>query len=464
MKKTLKSLVEGAIWALMACMAYSCVEKIEQPVAGDQESGLKTCSMIFEGEVIGFSQDGAKPATKAAKSAWEDGDRIYITFYKQDSTKVAGSASYSSARGWSVTYDGTLDKGSDLTCEVRYFVNAPYSNQNYLDLDSGTEIYETMSGTYDYDGSSLTVEASMTPKTGRIRFSGNPGDEIYLYGIATYLKYTGPENAYTFTWRPVKTQVDSSGYTPYIYAFFYNNEARNLAIIGSDSAYTKSCSEDVLKVGESGYMTIPSENYYNNWQSNLKITYNGVEFSMVAVPGHSDGFFLIGETEVTNELYTAVVYGTATTTDPQYPMANVTYENFSSFVTKLSNRTGFEFKIPSLSQWQYASGGGRNSQGYTYSGSDAVDHVAWHSGNSNNELHPVKQKAPNELGVYDMSGNVWEFTSTTRNSWIYSHFYCGGSYFFNYTYCTSQSSGYNNQDHPYGAKDIGLRLLLAIEE
>lgn len=464
MKKTLKSLVEGAIWALMACMAYSCVEKIEQPVAGDQESGLKTCSMIFEGEVIGFSQDGAKPATKAAKSAWEDGDRIYITFYKQDSTKVAGSASYSSTRGWSVTYDGTLAKGTDLACEVRYFVNAPYSNQFYLTLDAHTEVYETLSGTYDYDGNALTVEASMTPKTGRIRFCGSVGDKIYLSGLSTYTKYTASSNAFSSTKSWVKVTVDSTGYTPYVYACF-SDDVRNLGVVGSDFAYTKTCTDDVLKVGESGYMTIPSETFYNNWKSNLIINVDGVEFAMVAVSGHSDGFFLIGETEVTKGLYYKLT-NDASTTNLNYPISNITYDTFKTAVTQLNTITELEFSLPTKDQWQYASRGGSLSQGYTYSGSNDPEEVAWYSGNSSNVVHPVKQLAPNELGIYDMSGNIYEYTTTLGSSYYYySYVRCGGSYTSTAVAVTSDYAIYTSTDSNLNTSSsyYGFRLILTCD-
>lgn len=453
---------------LVTCLAYSCAEKIDNPVDVDHESetGLKTCSMFFEGDVVGFSNGDSKVATKTTKSTWNDGEMIYITFIKDNSAVACGTATYSSTRGWSVTYEGTLSEGTDLRCYVHYFVNAPYSNQNYVTMDPYTESYVTYGGTYDYDGSKLIVKASLSPSTGRIRFSGTPGDEIYVYGLNTYTKYQNPiEGSYggrsTGTKSIVKLKVGADGYTSYIYAGFADT-SRNLGVVGSDFAYTKTCSDEVLKVGESGYMTIPSEEYCNGWKRNLIVTVAGVEFTMIAVPGHSDGFFLIGETEVTNELYSVVVDGKATTTNPQIPVSYKTYDEFLSFVTKLSSRAELKFEIPTKPQWQYAAKGGLKSQGYTYSGSNTQDHVAWYSGNSNGYIHDVKQKSPNELGIYDMSGNVWEFTCSKYSSNTkYSYYYCGGSYATEF--CKSGVSSYDNTDNPYRYYYVGLRLLLTIE-
>lgn len=92
-----------------------------------------------------------------------------------------------------------------------------------------------------------------------------------------------------------------------------------------------------------------------------------------------------------------------------FPIGNVTWYDCIEFVEKLNQLTGLNFSLPTETQWEYAARGGKSSMGYMYSGSDNVGDVAWYDNNSNNKTHSVGAKAPNELGLYDMSGNVYEW-------------------------------------------------------
>ena len=190
---------------------------------------------------------------------------------------------------------------------------------------------------------------------------------------------------------------------------------------------------------------------------------------MIPVAGHTSGFFLIGETEVTRSLYYGVTSSSATTNN-DYPIADVEYDNFYSFISELNYQTNLQFSLPTQSQWQYAAGGGKISQGYTYSGSNNPGDVAWYAGNSNGSTHPVKQLAPNELGIYDMSGNVAEFTSTSYGGSDYSYGssnytsnrYCGGCYnldassikITSYEYMSNGGVSYSDVSY------VGYRLIL----
>lgn len=121
--------------------------------------------------------------------------------------------------------------------------------------------------------------------------------------------------------------------------------------------------------------------------------------------------FYIGETEVTQELWTAVMGGNPSHfKGKNLPLENATWDDCQEFIAILNQKTGMKFRLPEEEEWEFAARGGNKSKGYIYSGSNNIDEVAWYKGNSGKfTTHEVKTKKPNELGIYDMSGNVEEF-------------------------------------------------------
>lgn len=91
------------------------------------------------------------------------------------------------------------------------------------------------------------------------------------------------------------------------------------------------------------------------------------------------------------------------------PVEKVSWNDCQTFIRKLNALTGKNFRLPTEAEWEFAARGGNNSRGYKYSGSDNISSVAWYGDNSGDKTHPVGQKSPNELGIYDMSGNVFEW-------------------------------------------------------
>lgn len=447
----LNKLTFGFLCSICMSMLVACSSQddILDDIQKEEEANQPhTCELVLNVTKSGFDDE---PQSRAA-SGWVNGDKIYLTFTVGSGTSY-GDAVYNNG-SWTVNYYGSLTEGATTKCTAVYFDNPEFESSSVVKITENTGIYEDSNGSYVFNGGTLSVTADLKPKTGRIRFAGTNNDEITVYGISHYTSYDYSNGKFTNSIGALKTKV-SSGYTPYIYGYFSDTEQPRLNVITATSGYTRLLSTSIYKAGDSGYMTIPTETSHNGWQNSVILRVNGIEFTMIPVVSSTQSF-LLAETETTTQLYNAITGSTASSS--QVPKTGLSWDSWNTFISQISTITELDFRMPTVTEWEYASKGGSKSQGYTYSGSNIISNVAWYKGNSNNSVHPVKQLQPNELGFYDMSGNVWEATSTITSS-SYYYYWCGGSYSSSEARCTNSSTYYDSPS--YTVSEGGLRLALS---
>ena len=258
----------------------------------------------------------------------------------------------------------------------------------------------------------------------------------------------------------------------------YNSEFSRLReLLGKSSAPTRT--EEPVK---------PKPNSENV----TTFTVKGVSFNMVYVQGGTFQMgsntgdidekpihnvtlspYKIGQTEVTQELWEAVMGSNPSKfVGLKRPVENVSWKDCQTFISELNRLTGQSFRLPTEAEWEYAARGGVND-GTQYSGSDAIATVAWYGTNSGGETHDVATKVPNRLGIYDMSGNVWEWCQDRYGSRYYKkspnnnptgpssgfdRVNRGGSWNNLATFCRSACRYFNTPSFTFD--DLGMRLAL----
>ena len=183
--------------------------------------------------------------------------------------------------------------------------------------------------------------------------------------------------------------------------------------------------------------------------------------------------FSIGKHEVTQAQWRAVMGSNPSNFKncDQCPVEQVSWEDIQLFLTQLNAKTGKKYRLPTEAEWEYAARGGNQSNGYKYSGSNVLSDVAWFTDNSDSKTHPVGGKRANELGLYDMSGNVWEwcqdwhgaYSSSTQTDPVgaVSGSYRvnrGGSWYSSARFCRVSYRSVSTPTYRYG--NVGFRLAL----
>lgn len=207
--------------------------------------------------------------------------------------------------------------------------------------------------------------------------------------------------------------------------------------------------------------------------ASITINVNGIDFNMIRVDGGtfimgegekshqiSLGSYYIGETPVTQKLWMAVMESNPSHyKGGENPVECVSWNDCQEFIKKLNQKTGQQFRLPTDEEWEFSAKGGCKSRHTQFSGSNKLDEVAWFKENSGGTTHPVKNKKPNELGLYDMNGNVWEWCFDVSELLDIFRVCRGGSYCHDAKCCILTYQGELNLDSR--GYNVGLRLALS---
>jgi len=173
--------------------------------------------------------------------------------------------------------------------------------------------------------------------------------------------------------------------------------------------------------------------------------------------------FKIGKYLITQEQWTTVMSNNPSHFNSKgnetHPVEKVSWDDVQGFIKKLNESTDKNFRLPTEAEWKFAERGGIKSKGHQYAGSDDLDSVAWYHKNSDEKTHPVGAKNPNELGIYDMNGNVFEWCEDIYNENSIGsgnhRMTCGGSWFEK----IDEYRYHKTLPHSLSTNDVGFRLV-----
>lgn len=453
--------VTGLTMCAAACSGEEAIMEIPDteniPVQSENlPAGWKTTAGKMQANLASYEGVTRRVTTEESTDEWPDGSKIYFMI-ESGQKKVPVVAVYSSTFAtWSFCYDASAEIPASGTMKGCYLEGATESSFTEATLSEEGIVYIDAKASYTYQDETFAVTVNLKPSYVRLRFVGMESQGAVFQGM-NYVSHFDAQS-YTFEQEPIikeliaSESVDGKYYTPYVYG--YLNADQKIYLTTGGISYGRTLASGSLQAGESGWMTMPAENYIPKgwsvqtapsladhivWGSGVTdeqktvitqlarnmVYVSGGTFTMGATseqlgansdekPAHTvtltSGYYM-GETEVTQELYQAVMGSNPSSySGTQKPVTNVSWNDCQTFITKLNNLTGLTFRLPTEGEWEYAARGGNKSKGYLYSGSNMIDAVAYYDDNrSGSGPTNVKSKSPNELGLYDMSGNVWEW-------------------------------------------------------
>ena len=399
-------------------------------------------------------------------------------------TATGGSDSFTitSNVNWTITSDQTWCTVSTSSGSKNGTITVNVSENNSIDSRSASITVkagdQSQSITVTQAGASPTLQLNKSS----MAFESSNGENTFTISSNTSWSITSDK-----TWCTLSSSSGSNDATVTVYVSENTSTSSRSATITVESATITR----TLAVTQNGAtpITPPAS-------QDRSFTVGGVTFKMIAVEGgtftmgatneqgddawdsekpiHSVTLssYSIGETEVTQALWQVVMGSNPSNfSGSNKPVETVSWDDCQDFIRKLNALTGENFRLPTEAEWEYAARGGNKSRGYKYAGSNTIDNVAWYYDNSGSQTHNVATKSPNELGLYDMSGNVWEWcqdwygdyssgsqTNPTGPSSGSYRVYRGGGWIYNARDCRVSIRNYLTPD--YRSSNLGLRLAL----